>query len=139
MGGRGASSGTSHYVNRKTGTVTKRLYGSQYRTLLQSGNIIFVRKSDGAVEPLMETITRGRVYVRVDGNGSLRGVVYFDSNNKRTKQIDLVHQHKGVSPHTHHGYEHNENDSAKWFARPTSAETKMVERVRSIWENRYKR
>ena len=127
MGGRGASSGTSHYVNRKTGTVTKRLYGSQYRTLLQSGNIIFVRKSDGAVEPLMETITRGRVYVRVDGNGSLREVVYF------------VHQHKGVSPHTHHGYEHNENDSAKWFARPTSAETKMVEMVRSIWENRYKR
>lgn len=139
MGGRGASSGMSHYENGKTGRVTERSYGSQYQTLLQSGNIKFVRKSDGAVEPLVETMTRGRVYVRVDGRDSLREIVYYDRRNKRSKQIDLGHQHKGVVPHTHHGYEHNENDSRKGFSRPTAEELRMVDRVRRIWENRKKR
>lgn len=127
MGGRGASSGISKYGNA---------YGSQYRTVLESGNVKFVTKREGATESLQETMTRGRVYVRVDGGDNLREIVYFDSDNKRSRQIDLAHFHDGLKPHTHHGYDHSENDSPKGYSRLTTSEKRMVERVRRIWDNR---
>ena len=37
-------------------------------------------------------------------------------------------------PHTHHGYNHNENDSSKGYANLTEKEKKMVERVKLAWE-----
>ncbi len=102
MGGRGASSGVS----------TKgSAYGSQYRTVLSSGNIKFVTKVNRQSEALMETMTRGRVYVTVGGD-DLLSIVYMDNSNKRVKTIDMEPPHKKLQPHTHHGYLHNENDSA---------------------------
>ena len=125
MGGRGANSGLSKGKNP---------YGSQYHTLLQSGNIKFVTKNSRESETLMETMTPGRVYVTVGGN-ELISIVYFDSENKRVKQIDLNHTHAGTSPHTHHGYEHNENDSTKGAASLTTEEKAMVDRVTKLWED----
>ena len=127
MGGRGASSGRS---------VNGNVYGSQYKTVLQKGNIKFVQKITRTSETLMETKTKGRVYVTVGGN-DLRQIIYFDKDLKRAKTIDLSHSHDGKSPHTHHGYNHNENDSAKGYANLTSAENRMVDRVRKIWYNRH--
>lgn len=127
MGGRGASSGTSKAGNR---------YGSQYRTLLTSGNIKFVEKTGPQSETLMETKTYGRVYVRVDSGGNLREIVYFDRDNRRNKQIDLAHKHDGISPHAHHGYKHDEGDSAKGYSKLTTEERAMVERIVGIWNNR---
>lgn len=127
MGGRGASSGMSDYGNK---------YGSQYKTLLQFGNIKFVQKNSRSSETLMETMTKGRVYVTVGGNDLLQ-VIYFDRSMKRGKMIDLSHTHDGKSPHTHHGYNHNESDSAKGYANLTTEEKKMVERVKKIWYNRH--
>ena len=69
MGGRGASSGIS-----KTGNP----YGSQYHSLLTVGNIKFVTKNDRTSEPLMETMTDGRVYVQVGGDELIK-IVYFDN------------------------------------------------------------
>lgn len=66
----------------------------------------------------------------------MKSIVYFDNENKRSKQIDVDHSHNGERPHTHHGYNHNENDSAKGAARLTPDEQAMVDRVVSIWENR---
>ena len=126
MGGRGASSGTSAKGNA---------YSSQYHAVYQSGNIKFVTKNARDSETLMETMTRGRVYVHVEG-GDIKSIVYFDNDNKRSKQIDLDHVHKGESPHTHHGYYHNENDSAKGAAKLTTEEVEMVDRVHSLWDNR---
>lgn len=128
MGGRGALSGISKNGNP---------YGSQYRSVYQSGNIKFVSKSARDSETLMETMTRGRVYVHVEGN-EIKSIVYFDNKNKRSKQIDLTHPHRPSFPgnHTHHGYFHNENDSSKGAANLTTEEKKMVERVRRLWENR---
>ncbi len=103
MGGRGASSGVSTGGNK---------YGSQNHTVLRDGNIKFVTKNQRTSETLMETMTKGRVYVTVGGDELLQ-IMYFDSENKRTKVIDLSHPHDKERPHTHHGYEHNENDSAK--------------------------
>ncbi len=126
MGGRGASSGTS---------VNGNPYGSQYHSVYQSGNIKFVSKNNRDSEALMETMTRGRVYVHVEGE-DIKSIVYFDNENKRSKQIDLDHQHAGEQPHTHHGYNHNELDSAKGSAKLTVEEKRMVAKVTSTWKNR---
>ena len=94
-----------------------------------------VPRTRGDNPPLMETMTRGRVYAHVEGD-DLKSIVHFDNENKRPKQIDIDHSHKGEQPHTHHGYDHNENDSAKGAARLTPDERAMVDRVTDIWENR---
>lgn len=127
MGGRGASSGMSDHGNK---------YGSQYKTLLRFGNVKFVQKNSRTSETLMETMTKGRVYVTVGGNDLLQ-VIYFDQKIKRNKTIDLSHTHDGKKPHTHHGYNHSENDSAKGYANLTTKEKKMVEQVSKIWYNRH--
>ena len=126
MGGRGASSGTSKNGNK---------YGSQYHSVYESGNIKFVTKNDRNSETLMETMTDGRVYVHVEGEG-LKSIVYFDKENKRSKQIDLDHAHKGEQPHVHHGYFHSELDSAKGASKLNPDEKRMVDRVVSLWNNR---
>lgn len=125
MGGRGASSGLSDKGKK---------YGSQYKTLLEHENIKFVTANSRASESLFETKTEGRVYVTVGGNDLLR-ITYYDEKNKRNKQIDLDHLHKGIKPHAHHGYNHNENDGAKGATGLLPKEKKMVERVQKIWYN----
>lgn len=131
MGGRGSSSGMS--VDKHGNP--KNPYGSQYHTLLQSGNIKFVKKNNRNSESLMETKTRGRVYVTVGGNDLLQ-IIYFDNKNKRNKTIDLKPPtHNGLLPHVHKGYEHKENSGPKGASKLTSEEKKMVDRVRKIWNN----
>ena len=127
MGGRGASSGMS---------VKGKPYGSEFRTLLKVGNIKFVKAVDGAKKTPMETMTRGRIYVTLNKNNNIKSITYYDVENKRTKQIDLDRPHDKVSPHTHHGYIHNENNSTKGYANLTTEEKKMVARVKRIWYNR---
>ena len=127
MGGRGASSGMS---------VKGKPYGSEYRTVLRDGNVKFVKANNGSATAPLETMTRGRVYVTVNAADELKFISYYDNQNKRTKTIDLTKPHKGVLPHTHHGYEHFENDSKKGFANLTTEEKAMVARVRKLWYNR---
>lgn len=127
MGGRGASGGMS---------VKGKPYGSEFRTLLKVGNIKFVKAVDGAQKTPMETMTRGRIYVTLNKNNNIKSITYYDVKNKRTKQIDLDRPHDKVSPHTHHGYIHNENNSTKGYANLTTEEKKMVARVKRIWYNR---
>ena len=127
MGGRGASSGMS---------VKGKPYGSEYRTVLRDGNIKFVKANSGSATAPLETMTRGRVYVTINAADELKFISYYDNQNKRTKTIDLTKPHKGVLPHTHHGYEHFENDSKKGFANLTTEEKAMVARVRKLWYNR---
>ena len=127
MGGRGASSGMSD---------KGKPYGSEYRSVYAVENVKFVKANIGSASAPMETMTRGRVYVTVNAEDELKFVSYYDNKNKRLKQIDLDKPHAGVSPHTHHGYNHNEHDSAKGFANLTTEEKKMVARVRKLWYNK---
>lgn len=127
MGGRGASNGIS---------VSGKPYGSEFRAILKAGNIKFVKANNGSATAPLETMTRGRVYVTVNAADELKFISYYDNQNKRTKTIDLTKPHKGVLPHTHHGYEHFENDSKKGFANLTTEEKAMVARVRKLWYNR---
>lgn len=127
MGDRGASSGTSANGNK---------YGSQYHSVMTVGNIKFIEKNSKSSETLMETMTAGRVYVVVD-RGEPKSIVYFDTENKRSKQIDLA-DHKGLNPHIHHGYLHNENSPNGQPTRLSTEQSRMVDRVLAQWEE-YKR
>ena len=126
MGGRGASSGTSVHGNK---------YGSQYETILKSGNIKFVKQRPGASESLLETRTRGRVYVLV-GDKGLKGIMYYDNSLKRSKRIDLDHSHKKLKPHVQNGYYGTSPKNGKLGANNlTPQEKKMVDNVEKLWDN----
>lgn len=124
MGGRGARFGISNSGNP---------YNSQYRTVLKDGNIKFVEKREGATESLLETMTKGRVYVELNSKGRLGAIHYYDSENRRTKTIDLDHSHKARQPHVHGGYYHFE-----YLGGLSEKEKIMVDRVKRIWKDKYK-
>lgn len=127
MGGRGSSTGVS---------VKGRPYGTEYKSLLTSGNIKYiVRLNDNTTAP-METMTSNRVYVTLDSDGNPKYISYYDRENKRKKQIDLDKPHHDILPHTHHGYEHNENDGPKGATRLTDKERRMVDRVEKVWKEK---
>ena len=129
MGGRGASSGRSDKGKK---------YGTEYKTIHEVGNIKFVVQNEqGSQKAPMETMTKGRVYVFIDKNKNApKSIVYFDAKNKRNKQIDLDHVHKGMKPHTHHGYNHAEHEKSKKGATNlTPKERKLVEKVKKEWYN----
>lgn len=131
MGGRGASSGVSD---------SGKPYGSEYYIVYQSGNIKFVKQVNASnAKAPMKTMTRGRVYVYVNDKNEIPSISYYDNSNKRTKQIDLNHKHKGMQPHTHHGYYHYERDGKKGATKLTTEERKMVDSVKRLWLNKNKK
>ena len=81
MGGRGASSGISDKGNS---------YGSQYHTVLKSGNIKFVEANDRHSESLFETQTKGRVYATVGGNDLLKIIYYKLTSTINTRGCNLI-------------------------------------------------
>lgn len=123
MGGRGASSGISS---------KGKPYGSQYETVLEHENIKFVTNIGKNYEPLMETMTDGRVYVQVGGNDVLR-IVQMDKDNRRNKVIEFDKKKKQW--HVHHGYIHAEN-SEKLHDPLSKADEKLLDKVNRIWHNR---
>ena len=127
MGGRGSSTGISN---------KGKIYGTEYKSLLTYGNIKFVVPRNGNTTAPMETMTKNRVYVTLDGKGEPKFISYYDRDNKRKKQIDLDRPHMGVVPHTHHGYNHNENDTIKGFAHLTPKERTIIDRVKKVWRGR---
>lgn len=129
MGGRGASSGLSKNGNK---------YGSQFHAIIDtngkplvSGNIKFIESNSRNSESLFETMTKGRVYAVVGGNDLLK-IVYFDKENKHTKEINFGHKHAELDPHVHHGYFHNERDGKKGATQLNAEEQKMVERANKV-------
>lgn len=127
MGGRGSSSGMSD--NGKP-------YGTEYKSVWAVGNIKFVKRKEGSSTAPLETMTTGRVYVTIGANNEPKYISYYDTQNKRSKTIDLGHKHKGMSPHVHHGYEHNENDGPKGATGLSTKERKMVDNVQRLWYTR---
>lgn len=125
MGGRGASSGMSDKGKK---------YGTEFSTLLKENNIKFVKYNgaDNAKDPL-ETMTKGRVYVTVNDKNEINSINYYDSDGKRVKSINLLHDHKEISgQHIHEGYFHDENGTRNL----TDQEKKLVEFVKKKWYNR---
>ncbi len=131
MGGRGASSGISN---------TGKVYGTEYTTLYQSGNIKFIKFNFGTATAPFETMTKGRVYVTINNKDEPKFITYHDKINKRFVQIDLIGKAHYVvlkgkrvklkTPHKHKGYEHDEKGTFDLSDR----NKKMVERVTKTWK-----
>ena len=115
MGGRGSASGMSD---------KGKLYGTEYETLYQAGNIKYVRYKDGSTTAPMETMTKNRIYATIDYKGDVKHISFYDKENKRYKQIDL----------DHYGYWHDENGTTK----PEVNDRSIVDKVNRIWQNRKK-
>ena len=127
MGGRGSSAGIS---------VSGKIYGTEYKSVLTYGNIKYVVHIGNSATAPMETMTKNRVYVTITPKGNLKCISYYDKSNKRKKQIDLDKPHRNVVPHTHHGYIHKENDSAKGYSNLTIKEKTMVKLVNEVWKEK---
>ena len=127
MGGRGAASGMS--VDKHGNPKNK--YGTQYNTLLKVGNIKFVSKVSRQSETLMETMTKGRVYVEVGGKDLLR-IVFFDENNKRNHVIER--DKRTGEWHAHSGYLHNE-DGTSDHDPLNDDDKKILAKVKRLWHN----
>ena len=119
MGGRGASFGGG-----------KHKYGTEYRTVMQVGNIKFVKQNaSGSVTAPLETQSKGRIYVTLNSMGKPSHITFY-VKGKRVRQIDLrPPAHNGLLPHTHRGYLHNEKGTRDLYAR----EKKIVAKVREAW------
>lgn len=127
MGGRGASSGMSD---------SGKPYGTEYKTLFQSGRIKYVAVNEGSPTAPLETMTRGHVYVTVNEKEStLKSITFYDRDNKRFRQIDLDHYHKingkPEKPHVQAGYYHNGEAS-----KPSEKDSRLIDRVLKAWYNR---
>lgn len=72
----------------------------------------------------------------VNANGVLASIIYFDNDNKRSKQIDLTHPHNGMQPHVHRGYYHNEYTAKGQPTNLTTQERALLDRIIVFWNNR---
>lgn len=86
----------------------------------------------------METMTKGRVYVSINRSGQPSKISYYDTEGKRVKSIDLLHTHRNMKPHVHHGYVHNEDDNEKGATGLTPKEKQLVDLVLTVWHNHHK-
>lgn len=120
MGGRGANSGISDKGNK---------YGSQHHTVLESENIKFVSKNKRSSETLMETMTKGRIYVEVGGNDLLR-IISFDESNKRNHVIER--DKRSGEWHVHNGYFHAEHGTSQ-HEPLNNIDKRLLEKVRKLW------
>lgn len=136
MGGRGASSGVSR---RKgvDGAMKTYKYGEEYKTVLQVGNIKFVKSRDpqNIHTAPMETRTKNRTYVYVNDKNQIKGIIFNGKDNLRNRTLHSDHYHivDGVKTkiHVHMGYFHDE----KGTRMATKYELKLLDRVEKIWYN----
>lgn len=141
MGGRGAASGLK-YDKHKGYSAYGKKYGSEYHTVLQVGNIKFIKPNDSNTTAPMETRAGAkRVYVTLDKKDNPKFLTTYGKNGQREKQIDLkgkahyVNGTKVSTPHTHLGYVHGEGGTRTDM---TSNEKSIVAKALKLWNN-YKR
>lgn len=126
MGSNGAASGIDPYIGRGGKPTT---YGSEFTTVHQSGNIKFIHVTDLSEEPRppLDTRSPDRVYGVLDKKGRVAYIVSYDQQGHRDRQIDLLHTHEGMMPHTHTGYYHNPGQAL------SDADSKLIQRVTEAW------
>lgn len=115
-----------------------KAYGTEFETLYQVDNIKFVRYKDAssATAPQV-TKTSNRIYAVVNAKDEVKFVVFFDEENKRSKQIDVAGQSHFVDgkkldpPHTHQGYNHDEGGTREL----NDDEKAVLEKVQREWYN----
>lgn len=132
MGGRGARYGVSE---------KGRKYGTEYHTVLQHGNIKFIRfdLSTSASSPYDTRPGNGRrIYVTVNQKNEPKYITMYRTDGRRLAQIDVsgpAHyqdEKKIETPHIHIGYEHQGSHVRElnhW-------ERNLLEKIQTIWYSR---
>ena len=85
----------------------------------------------------LETMTRNRIYVTVDGNMDAKYISFYDKNNKRNKLVEIdgkPHEDLG-NQHTHLGYFHNEYGKPR---KTNAEEDALIKKVLKYWNLRRK-
>ncbi|MDR2733781.1 MAG: hypothetical protein LBC99_03940 [Spirochaetota bacterium] len=116
-------------------SAAKKKYGTEYRTVLEYKNIKFVVPlKEGSAPVPMETMSaaKDRVYAYVNNAGILKSIVFYDSEGKRARQIDLDHPHVGHKPHIHVGYD---NKHTKEYIPLTERDRAYIDTITKLWEN----
>lgn len=114
------------------------IYGTDYKTILQSGNIKFVVKNRPDAEELLETMTRGRIYVTLNSKNEPSQIHYFNNELDKNKRIDITQSHQEMKPHLHGFQEQISRNGKKGASKLTKKEQQMVDRVLKIWYNHNK-
>ncbi len=113
-------------------------YGTQYLSVYESGNIKFLKGNVGKPEELLETMTRGRVYVLLNSKGNIKSITFFDKENKRSRVVEIDHGHQKMREHVHRGYERPIKDGQSYATKPTAKDREMIDRVKKLWESHKK-
>ena len=132
MGGRGARLG-KYYINNK-----KYNYGEEYSTVVEYGNIKFIKKNEGSANSPLETKTKGRIYALINNDNKIKTISYYDYSGKRFKHIDIIgpsHKVNGKKelPHTHIAYDTHKGDSNDTRV-PSKKELELIDRVQKFWD-----
>lgn len=133
MGGRSAASGISD---------KGRKYGTEYHTLLKSGNIKFIKYnlSNSSTSPYETRPNNHRIYVTINNKNEPKYITMYRKNGKRIAQIDIsgpAHfqgKNKLKTPHIHVGYEHQ----GSYVRNLNFWEKGILSKINGIWYNRRK-
>lgn len=76
----------------------------------------------------MESQTPNRIYGVLTASGKrLKSIVFINSNGKREREIDFLHDHQNLGrPHKHKGYIHREHGSSQKLTRK---ERRIVKKI----------
>lgn len=87
MGGRGARLGVYQWQKRQ------HLYGDEYHSVYQFGNIKFIQINEGSIVAPLETMTKGRVYAVIDSQNWVKYVSYYDKKEKNINKLMYPGRH----------------------------------------------
>ncbi|MGM9983802.1 MAG: hypothetical protein ACI38O_03860 [Fibrobacter intestinalis] len=91
--------GSFRYYDESTGTFEKMFY----TTVARDGNlkIVVLNETENQIKPIEKANSPNSIYAIKNKNGAITSINFFGEDKFKTKQIDLKHSHKGMSPHVH--------------------------------------
>lgn len=133
LGGRGSASGISD---------KGRKYGTEYSTLLRSGNIKFIKYDlkKSATSPYETRPNNHRIYVTINNKNEPKYITMYKNDGRRLAQVDIsgrAHYQDGKkyeTPHIHVGYEHQ----GSYVRGLNFWEKGLLSKIRTIWYNKGK-
>lgn len=140
MGGRGAASGAAtgekyHFKGKDYN------YGDEFETLLEYGNVKFVKIKEGSPTAPLETSVdpvrkpNGRVYVLIGNKNEIKSInMYGLSDGLRYKEIDKGHRHKGSDLiHAHDTYDIHTDQNTRNLRQ---SEKRFIKLIEKRWKQR---
>ncbi|MCR5124029.1 MAG: hypothetical protein K6B43_02415 [Treponema sp.] len=107
-----------------------------YKTLIRIGNTRFVmqKESGDSVKSPEMSNSPWAVYATISKSGELQSISFFNGGRKKYKEIDFLHAHKKLTPHTHIIDPNSlEMRSKKDYRTLTTREKNYVEKIKNFF------